>query len=76
MKATIMFGVFLAVVRVWIGFTVEPEPFAMTQAYKDTAHLFMGGLAVAAWRDRQAWQHVLFWGLCVLEVAVAVFSRI
>jgi hypothetical protein len=76
MKTTLLFGALLALARVWIGLNVEPESFHWVQAYKDTAHLFMGGLFVAAWRDRQRWQWKLFWGLCAIEVAVAVWSRI
>lgn len=75
MKTTVVVAIVLAVVRVWIGFNVEPESFELVQAYKDAAHLFMGGLTVAAWRDQQKWQWLLFWGLCALEVGVAVASR-
>jgi hypothetical protein len=42
---TVAFGVVLALSRVWLGFNVEPDPFTWPQAYKDAAHLFMGGLA-------------------------------
>lgn len=76
MKTTIAIGLTLAVARIWIGCNVAPEAFAWDQAYKDSAHLFIGGLAVAAWRDEHAWQWRLFSGLCILEVTVALWSRI
>jgi hypothetical protein len=75
MKRTIAFALFLAAVRIWMGFNVPPDTFAWSQAYKDVAHLFMGGLFVA-WRyARRGWQIRLFVAMCVLEVAVAVLSR-
>lgn len=76
MKATIAIGIFLVAFRVYIGLTVPPEPFHWTQGFKDTAHLFMGGLAVAWWQQRHPWQWWLFWALNAVEVAVAVWSRI
>lgn len=76
MKTTIAIGMLLAAVRIWIGFNIEPESFHWVQAYKDAAHLFMGGLAVAWWHGRQRWQWRLFWALNVVEVAVAVMSRV
>lgn len=76
MKITLAIGVVLAATRVWIGFNIEPEPFHWVQAYKDTAHLFMGGLAVAWWIKRLRWQWYLFWGLSIVEVIVAVASRV
>jgi len=76
MKYAVAFGLMLAVARVWLGFNVEPDTFTWVQAYKDTTHLFMGGLAVALWVYDHLWQWRLFWGLCILEVAVAVLSRV
>ena len=76
MKITITFGLLLAAIRVFIGCTVDPDPFAWVQAYKDAAHLFMGGLAVSWWVNRLRWKWWLFWGLGVLEVAVATLSRV
>ena len=75
MKTTLAIGIVLAASRIWLGFTVEPEAFSWFQAYKDAAHLFMGGLAVAWWVKRLAWQWWLFWILNGIEVAVAVISR-
>lgn len=81
MKSTVIIttvitiGVILGAMRVWMGFTFPPEDFQWLQAYKDAAHLFMGGLGVAWWIQRQTWQWVLFLLLSVLEVGVAVASR-
>ena len=75
MKTTIVIGCLLGVARVWLGLNVEPEHFAWVQAYKDAAHLFMGGLFVSAWIKGHRWQWWLFWMLNAVEVAVAVFSR-
>lgn len=76
MKTTIAIGFIIAVARVWMGLNFEPEPFHWLQAYKDTAHLFMGGLAVAWWNNRHRWQLDLFCWLCVVEVLVAAMTRI
>jgi hypothetical protein len=76
MKQTIAFGLLLAVGRIWIGMNHAPESFQWLQVYKDAAHLFMGGLAVAWWFNRHPWQWWLFWSLNVVEVAVAILSRI
>lgn len=103
MKTTLAIGLALAVIRIWIGFNIHPESFHWIQAYKDSAHLFMGGLAVSWWVNRvkyrdvcimlkncvdvnlyetctfwvsvQPWQWWLFWALNVVEVSVAVLSR-
>lgn len=76
MKTTLAIGIALGGVRVWIGLNVKPDAFEWVQAYKAMAHLFVGGLAVAAWRDQRQWQLGLFWGLCILEVVVAIWSRV
>lgn len=76
MKTTIAFGLLLAASRVWLGATVEPEEFQWVQVYKDIAHLYMGGLAVAWWYKRYKWQWWLFWSLNAVEVAVAIWSRV
>lgn len=76
MKTTIAIGILFIVTRIWIGMTVEPESFHWVQAYKDAAHLFIGGLAVAWWFNRHRWQWRLFWLLNAVEVAVAVLSRV
>ncbi len=76
MEKVIAVGVMLGAIRIWMGFNVEPESFSWAQAYKDTAHLFMGGLAVAVYRDKLLSQRILFVSLCVLEVVVAVASRV
>lgn len=76
MKTTLAIGLLLAATRIWIGFHIEPESFHWVQAYKDAAHLFMGGLATAWYLQRNNWQWRLFWGLNLVEVVVAVLSRI
>ena len=76
MKITLMVAVILAVIRVWMSLNIAPDAFHWAQAYKDAAHLFMGGLVVAAWRDNRPWQWSIFWGLSALEVLAAVLSRI
>lgn len=86
----IVFAAILAALRVWIGFTVEPEHFSWVSLYKDVAHLFMGGLAVYAHNLQpfqarfllpQNWGRMirmwrLFWLMNLLEIAVATLSRI
>lgn len=76
MKTTISVGILLAALRIWIGANVEPESFSWLQAYKDAAHLFIGGLAVAMWLQRHLWQWRLFWMLNIVEVTVAILSRV
>ncbi len=76
MKITLLFGLALIIVRVWIGFSVPLESITFVDLYKDVAHLFMGGLAVAWWLQRNRWQWWLFWALNAVEVVVAVWSRI
>jgi len=76
MRITILIGIILALIRIWMGFNIEPDSFHWTQAYKDTAHLFMGGLLVSAWIASSRWKWVLFWSLNIVEVAVAIFSRV
>jgi hypothetical protein len=73
---TLAIGILFAASRIWLGFVVEPEVFSWFDAYKDAAHLFMGGLAVAWWLQRHAWQWWLFWALNAVEIAVAIWSRI
>jgi hypothetical protein len=65
----------IALIRVWMGFNVVPEPANWANVYKDVAHLFVGGLFVGWYIQRQAWQWRLFWALNVVEVAVAIASR-
>ena len=74
-SCVLLFGAMLAIGRVWIGVSIPPESLTFVDLYKDVAHLFMGGLAVAWWFQRERWQWNLFWALNVIEVAVAVLSR-
>jgi len=75
LQLVILFGVLLAIGRVWIGVTVPAEALTVVDVYKDVAHLFIGGLAVAWWLQRERWQWYLFWLLNAVEVGVAVLSR-
>ena len=72
-------GAVLAVVRIYIGYAVAPAEASAVGAYEAIAHVFMGGLLVAAWNSAGSiatnWRWQLFWALCVLEVVVAVLSR-
>lgn len=75
MKLTLCVGLLFAASRVYIGENFEPDAFSWLQAYKDAAHLFMGGLFAAWYIQRHLWQWKLFWALNVVEVAVAIASR-
>ena len=48
----------------------------MVYENNDTAHLFMGGLVVAAWIKNYKWQWILFWLLCLLEIIVAIWIKL
>ena len=77
MKLFILVSAFvLAVLRVYIGYAVEPEAITYVDVYKDLAHVFMGGLLVSYLYSREKWQLILFIGMNVLEVVVAVWSRV
>ena len=76
MKITLLIGIILIIGRIILGVTVQPESATFSDFYKDAAHLFVGGLAVAAWIQKHKWQWVLFWLLIIVEVAVAVLSRL
>jgi hypothetical protein len=76
MNTTLAIGFVFAVSRIWLGFIVEPEPFSWFSVYKDAAHMFIIWLATAWWFQRHAWQWWLFWALNVVEVSVAIWSRI
>lgn len=65
----------LAVGRVYIGMTEPPRPLSWQGSYEALAHVFIGGLLVAAVMGR-GWQVPLFWGLVLVEVCVAVVTRI
>lgn len=75
MRTTIAIGVILAILRIWIGYVVPPEHITLVDLFKDTAHLFIGGLGAAWWYARKPWQWDLFWTLNAVEVSVAVWSR-
>lgn len=90
MKYVLTVGLVLGLIRVWLGLTVEPINLSVSeflqQSFKDIAHIYMGVLGTLAWTSRQVQyprrereRHLilrnLFWFLCVLEVLVAVVSR-
>ncbi len=74
-RTTIAISIVLTAARILIGLKFPPEQFQWIQAYKDTAHIFTGALAMAWWIQRASWQKRLFWFMCAIEIAVAVFSR-
>ncbi len=76
MRTTLAIAAILALTRVWVGLTVLPETPTATDVFKDVAHLFMGGLFMGWYLQRQHWQWRIFWAMNVLEGAVAVLSRI
>lgn len=76
MKQTIAIAVILGILRIYIGATSTPGTLLWVQIFKDVAHLFMGGLTVAAWNQDKKWQWILFWSMNTLEVTVAVISRL
>lgn len=75
MRLTLIVGIVIGILRIVIGMNFPPQTPDLVSVYKDIAHLFMGGLAVALYRDRKEWQSNLFWGLCFLEVLAAILSR-
>lgn len=75
-QIVLVFGVVLAALRVLFAFLFEPEPATWMGVYKDVAHLFMGGLGTAWYLQRREWQWELFWMLNLVEVVVAVASRV
>jgi hypothetical protein len=76
MNAFVFTAWILAVLRVYIGATTEPESLSWVDVYKDVAHVYVGFLLALAWgrQDRKLW--LLFWMMCVLEVMVAILSRV
>lgn len=74
--AVFLTGMALAILRTALALEHPPEPFTWFNAYKDIAHVYVGGLGVAWWIQRQQWQIVLFVGLNGVEVAAAIYSRI
>ena len=84
----ILFSVLLGAIRIWMGFNVEPHSASLTGVYQSVSHLFIGGLCVSWWRDGEdsslkgfvswiyGWKMKTIVALCLLEIAVAVLSRI
>ena len=69
-------GIALTVLRISLALEYPPESFTWFNAYKDIAHVYIGGVGTAWWIQRQQWQIVLFLGVNAVEVTAAVFSRI
>lgn len=65
----------LGLLRIWIGAKFAPEPFKWLNVYKDIAHIYIGGLIVAWYYEKELWQAYTAIGLTVLEVTVAIWSR-
>lgn len=61
----------LGVIRLF----VPPTRGDWVDIYKDVAHVFVGMLIPGAWSGKEPLYRILFWLLCILEVAVAVISR-
>jgi hypothetical protein len=75
-KYLILLALPIGFLRVYIGATTEPESLSWVDVYKDVAHVYIGFLLALAWdrQDRELW--LLFWMMCVLEVMVAILSRV
>jgi hypothetical protein len=76
MKTIATIGFVLVYLRIWIGINFEPEPFHLLQAYKDIAHVFIGGLGVAWYYSKEHWQWHLFWFMCGVEITTAIITRL
>ena len=79
-RILVSIAIVFAVLRVWIGMTISPEPMTWVAVYKDFAHIFIGILGTTWYLYRDvytadiAW--MLFWALVGVEVTVAVASRL
>lgn len=73
MILTILAAIALAVGRLFVS--PSPGKPSRVDVYKDFAHLFVGGLFVAAILQGHAWQWWMFGLLSAWEVFVAVGSR-
>ena len=70
--ATILF---LAVAFGLLRFVVHPHSPTWTDVYKDAVHVFMGVIGTLAWHGDKCCKWT-FWLLSLLEIVVAVGSRI
>lgn len=53
---------------------VPAHPADLLGVYKAFVHVFMGVLAVGAWQ-RKGLERGLFWGLSILEIVMAIVTR-
>ena len=79
---TMVFGIG----RIWLGFTEDPRPASIPGSFEALAHVYVGMLLMDAinnslqYKKRNLlnpffWQWYLFWGVCGIEVLVAITSR-
>lgn len=76
MKTTILLSILLILSRIWVAYSFEPESASIVGSYQAFAHLFVGGLIVAWFCQRKAYQAWLFCILVAVEVSAAVLSRV
>lgn len=69
-------AVLVSVRLAMVVYQIDPGQFTWVDLYKDTAHLFVGGLGGAWLVSRKAWQWELFWFLAIAETVCAVLTRI
>ena len=62
-----MLAAIVGALRIYLGLTYEPETM-IVNVYKDFAHIYVGYLFAKS-------QWVAFWILCVLEVVMAIVTR-
>lgn len=68
-RVQIAIGLVIAMIRVGMGDSDN----MWIDIYKAFAHIYIGGLLVAAWIQQKQWQWMMFFFLCALEVICAVF---
>lgn len=77
MSKKIIFGIGFLLITLRICFGINPpESVLIINLFKDTAHIFMGVLGTIWWYKRKQWQWYLFWVLNIVEISVAILSRL
>lgn len=66
--------IFLAIAFGLTRLTIHPSTPDLIDVYKDIVHVFMGVIGTLGWQGDKTCKWV-FWLLSVLEVSVAVISR-